>query len=413
MSTASRHSRSRFLTGIIFLIFFAISLLTNMLGPLIPEIIRAFSLSLTMAAFLPFSFFVAYAFMSIPAGVIVERFGEKPVLLGAFALALAGSLLFAFFPAYTTALLSLFLIGLGMAALQVAINPLLRVVGGEENYAFNDVFVQVVFGLGSFISPHIYARFVSGSTGGGVIAVFARLAPENLPWLSVYGVLSALSAGVLFLLLFLRFPPVEKNEVKDMVAVHLSLLRQPLTWAYFFAIFFYVGLEQGLSNWISEFLSATHGFNPQVEGAAAVSYYWLFMTAGALLGLVLLKLFDSRRVLLWFTGLSFATLSLALFGPRIVSLVACAGLGFSISVMWPILFALALNSRGDHHGTFSGILCSGVVGGAVVPLLVGTVGDLASLRAGLCFLFVPLAYFVFISRWASPLVHNKTLGKKE
>ena len=97
--------RSRFLTWMIFGIFFVISLLTNIIGPLIPEIIKAYGLNLTMAAFLPFSFFVAYAVMSIPAGMIVEKRGEKIVILSGFTLALAGSLLFSLVPLYPTALL--------------------------------------------------------------------------------------------------------------------------------------------------------------------------------------------------------------------------------------------------------------------------------------------------------------------
>src|SRR5438552_3945629 len=119
--------RSYFRVGILFVIFFFISLLTNIIGPLVPDIIQSFGLSLTMAAFLPFSFFAAHGFMSIPSGMVIEIWSEKPMMLAAFALALGGSILFCVFPAYPTAILSLFLIGLGMAALQVATNPLLRV----------------------------------------------------------------------------------------------------------------------------------------------------------------------------------------------------------------------------------------------------------------------------------------------
>jgi fucose permease len=122
--------RSRRVAALVFLIFIAISLLTNILGPIIPDVIQGFSLSLSAAALLPFSFFIAYGVMSIPAGLLVERHGEKPVILGAFALSLAGSLLVACRPGYSTALVSVFLIGVAMAVLQVAINPLLRVAGG-------------------------------------------------------------------------------------------------------------------------------------------------------------------------------------------------------------------------------------------------------------------------------------------
>jgi FHS family L-fucose permease-like MFS transporter len=83
--------RSRFRVGVLLLVFFVISLLTNIIGPIVPDLIRSFHLSLTLAALLPFSFFFAYAILSIPAGLLVEKWGEKRVKLGAFALALGGA----------------------------------------------------------------------------------------------------------------------------------------------------------------------------------------------------------------------------------------------------------------------------------------------------------------------------------
>jgi len=116
---------------LIFFVFFVISFLTNILGPLIPDIIDSFNLSLGMAAFLPFSFFIAYGVMSIPSGILVEKLGGKNVIVMAFIMAFAGSLLFSLIPSYTIAMVSLFLIGIGMAMLQVAINPLVRISGCE------------------------------------------------------------------------------------------------------------------------------------------------------------------------------------------------------------------------------------------------------------------------------------------
>ena len=92
--------RHYLLVCLIFLIFFVISLLTNIIGPLVPEIIDSFKLNLALAGLLPFSFFIAYAVMSIPAGFLVEKYREKKVMLCAFCLALAGALLFALFPGY-------------------------------------------------------------------------------------------------------------------------------------------------------------------------------------------------------------------------------------------------------------------------------------------------------------------------
>ena len=101
------------MVALVMLTFFVISLLTNIIGPIVPDIIQSFELSLTLVALLPFAFFIAYGVMSIPAGMLVERYREKPVMIAAFVLAFLGALLFASLPRYPTALLSLFLIGAG------------------------------------------------------------------------------------------------------------------------------------------------------------------------------------------------------------------------------------------------------------------------------------------------------------
>lgn len=131
-------------------IWFVISFVTNILGPIMPAIIDNYHVSLTMAGFLPFSFFLAYGIMSIPAGILIERYGAKIAMLIAFGTSFAGALLFALYPVYEMALVSLFTIGIGMAMLQVIINPLMRVAGGEEHFAFYSVLAQLVFGAASF-----------------------------------------------------------------------------------------------------------------------------------------------------------------------------------------------------------------------------------------------------------------------
>src|SRR5260370_29607254 len=106
-----------------------------MLGSIVPDIISSFRVSLTAAGFLAFAFFIAYGVMSIPAGFLVERFTERPVMVLAFLAGMLGSLGFALFPGYRVAIISYFTIGAGMAVLHVAINPLLRVPGGGQNHS--------------------------------------------------------------------------------------------------------------------------------------------------------------------------------------------------------------------------------------------------------------------------------------
>ncbi|HSP05668.1 MAG TPA: MFS transporter, partial [Acidobacteriota bacterium] len=209
--------RNNAVVGLVFFIFFVISLLTNILGPLVPDIIDGFHLSLALAGFLPFSFFIAYGVMSIPAGVLLEKYTEKPVLVASFALAFVASLVFAISPVFSVALLSLFSIGIGMAMLQVAINPLLRTAGGEEHFAFFSVMAQLVFGLASFLSPWIYSYLVRSlkappGNDDALVAALRNVVPANLPWVSLYWVFTVVTILMVVILALFRLPKVELKE---------------------------------------------------------------------------------------------------------------------------------------------------------------------------------------------------------
>jgi fucose permease len=409
-------ARRYLIVGVIFLTFFVISFLTNILGPIIPDIIQGFGVSLTLAAVLPFCFFIAYGIFSIPAGFLVEAYGEKVAMLVGFALAAIGALAFAVMPSYTIALLSLFGIGAGMAILQVAINPLLRVAGGEEHFAFNSACAQLVFGLASFLSPLVYSELANGhsqpeSAQMGWVTWLLHLTPPNLPWVSIYWVFAAAAMTMVLILTILRLPRVERTADESAGTWHAyrALLNRRVTWLYFICIVAYVGSEQGVADWMSQFLYRYHGIDPHTGGADAVAYFWGLLTAGCVVGVALLRLLDSRRVLIIFSIGALLMLTLALFGSTPVAIVAFPAIGLFASIMWPTIFALALNSVPDHHGPFSGILCTGIMGGALVPLVIGSLGDALGLRLGLLVLYVTLGFILSIGFWARPLVNNATI----
>ena len=404
--------------GLILFIFFVISFLTNILGPIRPDIIRSFSLGLGMAGFLPFSFFVAYGIMSVPAGLLIEKYSEKKVILLAFILALIGALLFAMFPVFAVALPSLFLIGIGMAMLQVAINPLLRQSGGEENFAFYSVLAQFVFGLASFLSPQLYSYLVNNlhtAKTSFVLNILNPIVPQQLEWASLYWVFAAMVVIVILIIALIRFPKVEltADEKIETGKAFSDLLRNKQVILFFIGIFAYVGTEQGIANWASKFLQTYHGIDPATQGADVISYFWGLLTLGCLLGLLLLKLIDSRKVLIVFAIGAIIALAAALFGTAGIALYAFPISGFFLSVMWGVIFSLGLNSVTMHHGTYSGILCTAILGGAVVPLLIGGIADLIGLRFAMILLFVTLGYILSIGIWAKPLVTNKTIQKQQ
>ncbi|MCP4150369.1 MAG: sugar MFS transporter [bacterium] len=412
--------RNYFIVFLVFLIFFVISFLTNIMGPLVPEIIEGFDLSLFMAGFLPFSFFLAYGVMSIPAGMLIEKFKEKPVIVASWVLAFGGSLLFALFSSYGVVLAASFMIGIGMAMLQVAINPLLRVAGGEEHFAFNSVMAQMIFGLASFISPQVYSYLVKnldGYTGGGnfFIDTLSKIVPTNLPWVSLYWVFVIVSLAMVLFCALIRLPKVELKEDEKAGAweTHVELFKNKFVILYFIGIFCYVGTEQGVANWISKFLETYHNLDPQTVGADVVGNFWLFLTIGCLISLGLLKLFDSRKLLSLFSLLAMLSLTVALLSSGKVAIWAFPMVGFFASLMWSAIFSLALNSVKSHHGSFSGILCTGIMGGAILPPVIGYLGDLIGLRLGMMFLYLTLAYIMSIGFWAKPLINNATIFNKD
>lgn len=399
---------------LVMLVFFVISFITNILNSIIVDVKDSFELSLTLTGFLPFTFFIAYGIMSIPAGFLCEKYSERTLLSISFLVMAIAALGFAIFPGYLVFSITLFTLGCCMAVLQVIINPMLRVAGGEEHFAFNSVLAQLVFGGASFLSPYLYKYLVNkeNTTEGSLAETLRGWVPENLPWVSLYIVFAAIALILFFYVFFTKYPKFEKkaDEKAGDSNSYWDLLKNKWTILYFLGIFCYVGTEQGVGNWISQFLSQYHGLDPQTVGADTVSYFWAMLTIGCLLGLLLLKFMDSRKLLIWATAITIACLILALTGSSETALIGFPLVGFFISVMYSVIFSLALNSVKEHHGSLSGILCTGIAGGAVIPFIVGGLGELMTLRSGMFFLIIPLVFILTIGFWAKPLVNNKIIS---
>lgn len=409
--------RSYFVVGLIMVFWFMISFITNIIGPLIPDIIDNFNLShLALAGFIPTSFFLAYAVISIPAGLLIEKYSQKFVLALGWGLPLAGSLLFAFFPTFPVLLVSSFTIGLGMAMLQTTINPLTRVAGGEENFAFFSVMGQLVFSSASFVSPMVYSSLVrqlsSGETCTGAVGLLQKLTPESLPWVSLYWLFVGCILVMLAIVFAIKLPRLEllEDEKVGGIQSYKELFRNKYVYLFFFGILCYTATEQGVANWVSKFLQDYHGLDPKTVGASVVGWFWGAMAIGCAIGLVALRIWESRKVLKAACVLAFAALLTGLFAGQEISVIAFPVFGFSLSVMYSIIFSLALNSVPRYQGSFAGILCTAIVGGAIGPLIVGWLGDLVGLRYGMLFICLTVGYIMSVAFWAKPLVENKHIA---
>ncbi len=406
------------IVSVVMLGFFAISFITNILGPLMPQATTDLHLSLSQAGILPFAFFIAYL-ISIPAGYALERFESKKVIIFAFLLGSLGSFVFCLNPNYITYIVSLFIIGASAAILQVAFWPLLRVAGGEENYSFYSVLTQMFFGAASFLSPFILSYLILNLPYSGneniILSIFSKFTNSSFGWVSIYWLNFIIMLSVILFISFIKFPKVELNNDEKLEGFKTikNLFRNKIVILYFFGIFAYVGQEQGVSVWISQFLYTYHGVDPNTTGDTVVAMFWIMQSAGSILGIVLLKLYDVRKILRMFLSLQILALLIALFASKEVSIIAFPVCGFLTSVMYGSIFSLGMNSLRSNHGSVSGIFCTGIIGGAIVPLIVGGIGDVFGLRVGMCFIFITILFLLYISITAKPLVNNKIVNVKE
>ena len=400
---------SKYVTVIIIMAtFFIISFITNIIGPIIPEFIKIFDLNLSLASFLPLSFFLAYGIFSIPAGLNIEKFGGKKILIFGFLISFFGAFIISIFPNYVSLVISFFLIGTGMAILQVVINPLLRIAVSGENFAFYSIIGQLVFGFASFLSPKIYSLFIFYKDEINMIMI------NKMPWISIYWIFSIISILMIIIISNIKFQKIKlsSNEKFNSNISFNYFLRNKNTYLYFFAIFSYVGIEQGINNWSSQFLYQYHGLDTTEVGIQVISSFCGNLTIGTIISLFLIKIFKSKFLLQFYALSSMIILSFALFADAETSVFSFKLMGLSISGIWSILIALGLNSVKKNHGVFSGILITGIVGGAFFPFLIAFIGDFLGLKVGMFIIFLGLVYLLVVGLVAKPLILNNTIEFK-
>jgi FHS family L-fucose permease-like MFS transporter len=381
------------LLWVFFLVYFAFGMITNVLGVVIPEVIKQYQLSLFSAGFLAFAFFLAYGLCSIPTGLLTDRFGARPlVLLGVFLMGL-GCLVVSWAGNYPLVVAMIFAVGVGITILQTAGNPLIQHLDRLENYHRNLTLTIGFCGIGAFLGPFILA-FIRG-TGRG--------------WQVLYLVFAVASLVLLLLLAGSRFPAraaVAGERIRlDQVG---KLLRNPIVITYCLGIFFYVGAEVGTASWIVKFFERVHGLPSEVANAGGHSFFhkvlpslpalivalfWGLQGAGRLVSGAVLNLFGSRRILRLYSFLALACLLVAIFGTTRITAVGFAACGFFTSVLFTLVFSGTIHTFTENHGTISGLLCTACVGGALIPPIVGWVGDhftmrVAMLVPALCFAYV-------------------------
>jgi FHS family L-fucose permease-like MFS transporter len=381
------------LLWVIFLAYFTFGMITNVLGVIIPEVINQYQLSLFAAGFLAFSFFLAYGICSIPTGLMMDRFGAKPLLLFGVTLMTLGCLVVAWAQTYPVMLAMIFTVGVGVTIVQTAGNPLIQHLDRVENYHRNLTLTIGFCGIGAF--------------GGPFILAFIRGTGRN--WQSLYTFFALLCFVLLLLLAMSSFASARAATTSKFRVDQLGkLLRNPLLLAYALGIFCYVGAEVGTASWIVKFFENVHGLSGEVAHlqsasliekvlptlpALVVALFWGLQGSGRLVSGAILNRFGSRRILRIYSFMALALLLAADFGTKNISAVAFAACGFFTSVLFTLIFSGTINSFSENHGTISGLLCTAILGGALIPPLVGWVGDHFDMRMAM---LVPAVCFTYV-----------------
>ena len=355
-------------------------------GTLVGFVQEEFAISPAMAGLLPFAGFLAYGIFSVPFGILGEKWGKKAILLMSLGVVLVGELIPVISIArYVYVLIAIFLIGMGMTGLQVAGNPMMRDVSAPGNYSRNLTFAQFIKSIGSNTAPYVVPLVVA----------------LGLAWEAIFSIYALVAAATILAVAALRTGETEEREGGDAaetarpasVRTSFALLKDPYVAAMVGAIFLYVGAEVGMNSWIATYLQGRFGFDIQSMATLGIGFFLTSLAAGRLLGSIVLNFLSPRRFFVITSVL--ATLGIAgMVLPAqglVIASIFLAGLAFGN--IFPLIFSIAIDDMPHRSSELSGLMVMAIVGGAIVPSLMGLVAD-----ASVTLTFViPLAIFVYIT----------------
>lgn len=363
---------------LILLNYFTFMMISSIIGVLLVNWQTDFHLKSSTVVWLGSMFFLAYGLTSLPQGILLEKWGSKKTLLYATSIIFLGALLFAIFPSFYVGLMSLFVIGTGVTALQIVGNLLVKRLDEDpEKYSRNLTLSQVFCGLGAmsgaFLNSYLSVHFT------------------NFQWTTYYYVFAVLMLIMMVLTVSIELPTAPRNNtVRPTTADYLKLIGNPLMLMFAFGIFIYVGIEVGIANWIKAFFQDrfTNNFeNSQLllaYGDKIVGSYWLFQSIGRFTsGFVLNYLKTTKALVLYAIGAIIALYIATSTSDAQIAGYSFIAIGFFTSLMFPSIFSMAVNQFSDREDIVAGILCTAILGGALVQLLIGKIADYTSLTNSL------------------------------
>ena len=398
----SAHSQQNHTPALVVLttLFFMMGFITCMNDILIPHLKDIFDLTYVQAMLIQFCFFTAYAIMSIPMGYLVGKIGYKNGVISGFVLTAIGCLLF--YPAagshsYATFLGALFILASGVTLLQVAGNPYVTLLSKPGKESATLTLVQAFNSLGTTIAPQIGA-FLILADATQTVSKAEQISSVQIPYLGLAGLLIILAVFVKMI----RLPDARKIAEEESEHNHDG---KHSVWQYrhlvFGAagIFCYVGAEVSIGSLLVSVLGYLKGLN-HASAAKYLSFYWGGAMVGRFLGSAIMAKIAPNRYLAFNATAAVALLGVAMLAGKAsadIAMWALLAIGFFNSIMFPTIFSLATKGLGRFTSSASGVLCTAIVGGAVVPVVQGWAADTYGLMISFVVSAICYVYIVFFA----------------
>ncbi len=394
----------------VFALFFVFGGITSLNDVIIPKLKDLFTLSYAQAMLVQSAFFAAYFFVSIPAAAIVQRLGYmRTAVVGLVTMAL-GCLLFipaSYSGVFATFLLALFVLASGITIVQVVANPLISMLGKPQTASSRLTFAQAFNSLGTTVFPYVGAILILGSLAtvdvstlsGAALDAFRQ--EETRVVVNTYiglAIALALLGGAVWMN---RHKLAETAAPSENILHAFDLLKQPRFALGALCIFLYVGAEVAIGSIIVNYLMESHVLGLSAEAAGKhVPLYWGGAMVGRFIGAALLRMFSPGKVLACAATVTIGLLLLSANSTGAVSGWSLLAIGLFNSIMFPTIFTLACEGLGKRTAEGSGVICVAIVGGAVVPLLMGHTADVAGLKMSLVVPAVCYAVIVYFGLYA-------------
>ena len=365
----------------VMLCFFAMGFV-DLVG-IAPNYVKA-DLALTdaQANIFPSLVFFWFLIFPVPTGMLMNRIGRKRTVLLSLAVTAVSLMLPLFGDGYGLMLCSFSLLGIGNALMQTSLNPLLSNIISGDKLASSLTFGQFVKAIASFLAPYIA---MWGAT--------QAMPTFGLGWRVLFPVYMVVA---IIAIVWLSSTPIdeEKPDKASGLVNCLKLLGTPFILLCFIGITCHVGIDVGTNTTAPKLLMERVGLTLE-EAGFATSLYFIFRTAGCLLGTFILQHLSARR----FLAVSVVCMLVAMVGLLVseahyVIYVCIALIGFGNSNVFPIIFAQALTMVPDKKNEVSGLMIMGLFGGTVFPLLMGVASDAVGQNGAVAVMSVGVIYLI-------------------